>query len=463
MIVPAPCATIYKPGSPTDGYCATLNINMVRGWLGVVHVRALHVFDPERTKNRGQFWLFANALHTCLNSITFALLSRLCACDFRADVWQPALRVVRSILWLCDKLQLPAQVLVALVASQSIVASGLVWIPTPAIGYLRADCAIAVLFLGAATYVALQRVARGLPLMLIASSLVVLHLAPAVTPRYYVQPLSAAVPKGDGARVVPVRGVLSQLDAANLVSAVFKQRAKWTKVTSSEALGYFIFGDNLNFDRAGDPTPYLNASAWSASYGFPALQLAGRCGSESAFILHPDCEAGRVARAAAVSEAKVWFSEPLRAALALAVDSPTWQIVLGGEGEAVALGHPAVHVYLRSVLWGSLTNPHQDHVYTRETPRGFEPGGNQTCDDATRTSVLIPLTAPRGTGLLWWARGARGVRVEREVLYEVGNAYKWPPGLTHAVRPWPYAELAQARVTIQAFGVQCAGIWYFYH
>ena len=35
--------------------------------------------------------------------------------------------------------------------------------------------------------------------------------------------------------------------------------------------------------------------------------------------------------------------------------------------------------------------------------------------------------------------------------------------LLELIEHWPYAELAQARVTIQAFGVQCAGTLFFYH
>jgi hypothetical protein len=73
---------------------------------------------------------------------------------------------------------------------------------------------------------------------------------------------------------------------------------------------------------------------------------------------------------------------------------------------------------------------------------------------------LIPLTAPKGAGLRLWNPN------QTEIFYQLGKAYSFNARLFHAIRPFPYMEWqrSSARITVQAFGVQCDDKkWYVYH
>ena len=128
---------------------------------------------------------------------------------------------------------------------------------------------------------------------------------------------------------------------------------------------------------------------------------------------------------------------------------------------------PAMQVYLPSVAWGVVLNPHTDNRIFKQL---LSRVGRDECDDASRRAFLLPLATPPGAGLLYWnLRRHDGtpseVPVEHAVEYEVGALYSWPLDLTHALQPWPYAEwdAAALRITLQLFGVQCGEKWYFYH
>lgn len=235
----------------------------------------------------------------------------------------------------------------------------------------------------------------------------------------------------------------------DFVRLAWEARSLWTKFSISACLGYFGFGGSLNFDAdrgSMDLVPF-----WSLKYGF-----GGFVGpQESDFVLGVS---GAQHRAGARdAQAASLPTQAIRRSIALRLGVDENRVVLGGEGVISNLSPPCVQVWLPHVVWSFLVNPHMDTKYAHAVKL-------RNCNRSSTTTLLWPLRAPPGSGLLFWTRSASGAAIEHEVLYQRGSLYSFPADLPHALRPWPYREdLLAPRVTLQAFALECAGLWLIYH
>jgi len=243
-----------------------------------------------------------------------------------------------------------------------------------------------------------------------------------------------------------------------MLAGVLQSSAEWTLAHSGQPIPYFSLGPSSNFAGKDEAPPVW----WSFVRGFGAAE-----GNEGSRVLGRRGRYHRE-RVRTLLHKAGWLNAPLRAALARHLGVQATQIVFGGEGDAVGhLWHPAVQVYLPSLAWAFVINPHEDkHVFEGL----LEKAGGDECDSSTRQAFLLPLATPPGAGLYFWnLRRPDGTPSDEPVQhaqsYEVGTLYSWPLGLTHALQPWPYLEwdAAALRVTLQLFGVRCADTWYFYH
>ena len=348
------------------------------------------------------------------------------------------------------------------IASRTCAVGGLLWLPVPLVGFLRADLAILALAAEAAIATLLCALHPNLPVVMLLAGAATLRFAlphPAV--RYNPNGRGAVhgglVHDGKYETLKAWPGALSEGACDKLLAGVLAHHAEWTKC-ARQPVPYYSLGLSSNFASADESTP----AWWSLSVGFAAAE-----GHEGQFVLGSRGRFHRE-RTRALLNAAAWLNEPLRAALATALDVPLGRITFGGEGAIAHLPHPAVQVYLPNIAWSVAINPHTDAlIFSRMLTRV----GQTVCDDSTRAAFLLPLsTPPPGSGLLYWnmldANGtASSVPLEHEQDYTRGTLYSWPLTLMHALRAWPYIEwdTSALRVTIQAFGVRCGDDWYFYH
>lgn len=358
------------------------------------------------------------------------------------------------------------------VASRTCAAGGLLHMHVPLLGYFRADLAVVLLAIQGLVVIGLRQLHRRLPLFLFISLALFSRTAlphPAV--RFTRDSLAwdAASEIGSEDSVsggaFRTQGVsstpeaLSARECEQIHAYVLKHHADWTHANLPAPIPYFSFGLNSNHVAAQSSVP----AWWSVKFGFLAAE-----GNEGAFALSD--------RPAYISHRKhvhsvmrdaVWLKESIRSVFARHLAVSTSQIVFGGEGIISHLYNPAVQIYLPNLAFALIFNPHVDKRVFSSKLR--EADGVQ-CNDASRTALLLPLHTPPGAGLLYWnylhPDGIPSkLPIEHAVMYEVGTLYEWPFSLPHALHAWPHLEWDSSaiRSTVQAFGVRCGDVWYFYH
>jgi len=348
-----------------------------------------------------------------------------------------------------------------------------IWIPLPAVGYLRYDVALLAFFclqlpvVWLLSYLcggsdnnntssdryAQHRTAWLLWFLLCTT---VPFLPDAIRPLFYTRPpqfVLRVAAEFNMNHHIPSAGIqahdtgLTLVESQRLAQLAWDQRADWTHITTSQSLGYFQWGSSINFDRQVSRTPGL----YSFALGFVTSSI-DRVARESDYRLHfpkPVAHVQRVLQHELLPRLRPLYARTLNV-------SSTDQIVYGDE-ILKGLGAPAITVVLPNVLWHWIANPHTDQLYAD----AFERKTIHQNLDCQRTanagfkSFLLPLTLPEGTGLLYWE--PNGTR--REVLYEMGKVYTFDASCVHAIRPLPYHEWNRknVRITVQAFGVECQG------
>lgn len=359
--------------------------------------------------------------------------------------------VLASVLW---------------IYSSIVVASSNTWVAVPFIGFCRWD--VAAVFLTAQVTCIYMTWRRSKWIWFTAIILLLLglpHLPENYRPVIFLRPLATMIEHYhletiSGSEVSTHNTGFSQEDAAALVDMTMKYKDRWTHVDMAQALAYFIFGSSINFDRKRKQIMKYREKGYTLLYGVrPTNEVLQHESSFRLFYQH-DMEDIQ-------SILQVELAPKLRQVLANTLGVDNDQVVfgneIGGGYEKSHLGMAAIGVILPHVLWHWIQNPHIDGVYENRIPKGMIP-----CENADKvTTLLIPLTAPKGSGLRYWTKEIDGNVVTNEVNYKVGNVYTFAASDTlHAIGPWPYFEWkrSQYRINIQAFGVQCDDLkWYIYH
>jgi len=335
---------------------------------------------------------------------------------------------------------LPIAGLVVYASAYSIRAAGTLFVPVPALGYFRADASAAATGL---LYCVATRFSTAAALAAMLLSLITPCLID--PPRFYTR--QVFVDAGLEHAVVTVHtGVISAAECEVFARGLWDQQYLWTKVSQAGALPYFSFGWTANFDGEAESLPL-----WSWRYGFRWLVVHE---SQSLGALAPSQGARRAAIQTQLAGFEELF-ERLRDAVASHLGVRRSLVIFGGEAGAGSLGHPSVQVYLPNAVWHSLVNPHRDDGHAQVPRLSID----AQCENASRTSFLLPLVVPKAAGLLHW--NASG---EHETLYTRGSLYAFPARLTHSIRPWPFSEWnARPRMTVQLFAMRCSGRWILYH
>jgi len=350
-------------------------------------------------------------------------------------------------------------------AARTCTAGALLWLPVPLLGYMRADLAVVALAgqaVLAALLCLLVRV-RGLAVVFAIAVLLVRGGLPHESLYYFKQSritsnavrLAAAA----NASISSTAGIFSAELCEQLYAEVLQRHAEWTRADLEVPVPYFSLGVSSNHARDDEAPP----AWWSLRTGFAALE-----GNEGSVVLGARGRAHRE-RVSSLLRNADWLNEPLRAAMSAHLGVERERVVFGGEGLIRHLWHPAVQIYLPSLAWAFVVNPHIDEHVFSQLLRG-SPGGGAECEESTRFAFLIPLHTPSGSGLLFWnLLNQDGVATEELVEhvqpYVRGTLYSWPLTLPHALHPWTLAEwdASALRVTLQLFGVLCGEMWYFYH
>eukprot|EP00746_Dinoflagellata_sp_MGD_P141216 gnl/MRDRNA2_/MRDRNA2_74362_c0_seq1.p1 gnl/MRDRNA2_/MRDRNA2_74362_c0~~gnl/MRDRNA2_/MRDRNA2_74362_c0_seq1.p1 ORF type:complete len:364 (-),score=41.58 gnl/MRDRNA2_/MRDRNA2_74362_c0_seq1:33-1124(-) len=349
------------------------------------------------------------------------------------------------------------------VAVRSISACGLLFIPVPLLGYLRADVAVPILMLSSLIAWVIFG-SRFKIIRLLGSCLLffgVFYSKFTEPQQFFLQ--GTIESKGLQKIDITVTEDPGALDAGTcdaMIQAAWDHRSLWVKYGESAALAYLGFGRSINFDRNQfkKRLPW-----WTFYYGFRDM-----LGHNGDFILNDEFEQKELRSKIKLAFSSLpWFSNALRKSLARALEVDESHIILGGEPTAEDLSHPNVQIYLPSLAWHSIVNIHNDMYVAWPFKKGRkgEARKGKQCDRSTFRSFLWPLNTPPGAGLLWWTVNETGIATEHESLYEKGNLYTFHAALPHSIRPWPYREWAahEPRMTVQAFGILCGDDWYVYH
>lgn len=358
------------------------------------------------------------------------------------------------------------------VASRVCTAGGMLWVCTPLVGYLRFELGVALLSASALLVAVLwRRVAAittnttSLALLLVVGAAVLLRMGlPHPRVRYNIRTLAlydAGMLRikraASNETITAVRSAFTPAECDEVVAGILAEHDAWTYARHATPLPYFSLGINSNHAGADERAPPW----WSYEYGFARL-----VGNEGSRVLGLRGRAHRE-QARSVLRDAAWLKTPLRRALAARLQVGPRQVVFGGEGAIAHLEPPAAQIYLPSVAWAFLVNPHSDDEKFRSLLLSV---GGTHCDEASRLAFLLPVATPPGAGLLHWNLrdhhgAASDTAVERVTVYERGALYSWPLTLQHALAAWPYREwdAAALRITLQTFGVRCGETWYFYH